>query len=255
MQDIGAIVKSFGIDGYVIVPGFMSAAICDAMESRVLELVEDHAANLSIGDALVVEEASLAGEPDPRLRLSKLFRVHRDETVFRQWSSSREVVDIVTALIGPNIDCFLSQFIFKYPGALGQPWHQDRFYFNFDRSPQIGVWIAVTEAHETNGPLWVLPGSHREAVHEAVADTRVDANPFYVEIVDHDMSGAKCVLMQAGDALFFHSHLMHKSTDNLSDDKRAAMVFHYAEAQTVDLNRQKFGRTAPNMDWVPVART
>ena len=33
---------------------------------------------------------------------------------------------------GPDLDCFLSQFIFKNPGASGQPWHQDSFYFPFE---------------------------------------------------------------------------------------------------------------------------
>jgi hypothetical protein len=32
-------------------------------------------------------------------------------------------VDPVAALITPDIDVFLSQFIFKTPGAWGQPWH------------------------------------------------------------------------------------------------------------------------------------
>ena len=38
----------------------------------------------------------------------------------------------------------------------------------------------------------------------------------------------------AGDALVFHSHLMHKSTDNASKGRRAAMVYHFADAATID---------------------
>ena len=108
--------------------------------------------------------------------------------------------------------------------------------------------------HESNGPLWVLPGSHKEPVHAVVKDNREHANPYYFEIVDHDMAEAVCVPMQPGDVLFFHSHLMHMSTDNLSSEKRAAMVFHYGEAGTVDHNIEKYGAAAPNQDWVPVAR-
>jgi hypothetical protein len=135
----------------------------------------------------------------------------------------------------PRIDCFLSQFIFKNPGAWGQPWHQDGFYFPFEPPrPIVGAWLAVTEATLDNGCLHVLPGSHHEPVHRHEADRRPGANYGYVEIVDHDMSGSEPVLMSPGDLLLFDSHLMHRSTDNDSTGIRAAMVYHFAATGTVD---------------------
>ena len=244
----------FDKQGYVLVKGLGSTDTCREMAARVEALTRSHSLGQSIGDAYVVEEKALKDSPDPVLRLSKLFRLHREEPVFYDWIRLPEVTQIAQQIIGGNIDCFLSQFIFKHPGAMGQPWHQDRYYFNFDRSNQVGIWLAITEAHADNGPLWILPGSHREPVHAVVKDARENANDFYVEIVDHDMSNAECVLMEPGDVLFFHSHLMHKSTDNLSQDRRAAMVFHFGESGTIDHNLELYGRTAPNIDWVPVLR-
>ncbi len=50
---------------------------------------------------------------------------------------------MLDAVVG--IDCFLSQFIFKNPGAWGQPWHQDSFYFPFEPArPIVALWLAVT---------------------------------------------------------------------------------------------------------------
>jgi len=63
------------------------------------------------------------------------------------------------------------------------------------------------------------------------------------------------VTMAPGDLLVFHSHLMHRSTDNVSEHKRAAMVFHYATAGTVDQSQERWGFTPPNIDWMPVRRT
>ena len=120
--------------------------------------------------------------------------------------------------------------------------------------PQVGVWLAVTEAHLDNGPLWVLPGSHTLEVARVRRDRREHANPAYVEIVGQDWTGATPVLMQPGDALVFHSHLMHKSTDNSSITTRAAMVYHYADAATVDRSMDRFGFVPPNVDWMPVLR-
>ena len=164
---------------------------------------------------LVLPEANLAGSGgNPEDLVSKIFRLHRDG-VFAAFAADPRVTDHVVDLVGPHLDCFLSQFIFKNPGAWGQPWHQDSYYFPFEPArPVVGVWLAVTEATLENGCLHVLPGSHREPVHEHVPDRRPDANLGYVEIVDHDMAAAEPVLMDPGDLLLFDSHLMHRSTDN-----------------------------------------
>jgi ectoine hydroxylase-related dioxygenase (phytanoyl-CoA dioxygenase family) len=91
-------------------------------------------------------------------------------------------------------------------------------------------------------------------VHAAVKDTRKHANYGYVEIIDHNMDAAVPVLMAQGDLLIFHSHLMHRSTDNASNDLRAAMVYHYATADTIDNSVAVYGRKPANQDWLPVLR-
>lgn len=241
--------------GFFILPGFAKPALLDAMRASVVELARRAAAGEGIAPAYVQEEGRLAHLDVPaEERLSKLFRVHREEAVFHDFACDQRTLEQVRPLLGPDLDCFLSQFIMKRPGAMGQPWHQDAWYFPFDRTPQVGVWLAVSEATLDNGPLWVLPGSHREPVHDVVADSRPRANFGYVEIVDHDTNGAVPVLMKPGDLLVFHSHLMHRSTDNESDSERAAMVYHYAHAGTVDGSEQKFGFVPPNLDWMPVCR-
>ena len=247
--------ESWERDGYFMLPGFAEPTLLAAMETRVVELVRLAAAGESIGDAYVMKEEKLAEiAVEPQDELAKLFRIHRDEKLFRDFISNEKLLDMMEPLLGEDMDCFLSQFIAKRPGALGQPWHQDSFYFPFDRGPQVGLWLAVSEARLDNGPLWVCPGSHLEPVHDVIRDTRPHAPLGYFEIVDHDTSGEVPVLMQAGDLLIFHSHLMHRSTDNLSDDSRLAMVYHLASAGTVDESQERWGFTPPNTDWMPVRR-
>jgi ectoine hydroxylase-related dioxygenase (phytanoyl-CoA dioxygenase family) len=87
-----------------------------------------------------------------------------------------------------------------------------------------------------------------------VGDRRPHASYGYVEIVDHDFAGEVPVLMQPGDLLVFHSHLMHRSTDNDSPTPRYAMVYHLAEGGTIDQSEERWGFTPPNTDWLPVRR-
>jgi phytanoyl-CoA hydroxylase len=99
-----------------------------------------------------------------------------------------------------------------------------------------------------------MPGSHKEPVHEHVPDRRPHAQYGYTEIVDHDMSKSMPVLMQPGDLLVFHSHLMHRSTDNMSGGSRAAMVWHYTKSGTIDQTREKFGHQNPSHDFMKIER-
>ncbi|HUO06458.1 MAG TPA: phytanoyl-CoA dioxygenase family protein [Candidatus Binataceae bacterium] len=240
--------------GFFIIRNFEDSEICSKMLARVIEISRLAAAGKSVPNVLVTPEMKpneLARNPEDRV--SKIFRLHRDP-LFKEFCERADLLDLVAGLIGPELDCFLSQFIFKNHGAMGQPWHQDSFYFPFSTDPQVGIWLAITRATLENGCLHVLPGSHREPVHAHCADQRPNANYGYLEILDHDMSAEIPVLMEPGDLLIFHSHLMHKSTDNVSDGVRAAMVWHYTPAGTIDHSQEKFGVPAIVNDFMPVRR-
>ena len=236
--------------GFARLNGFADADVGHRMLDDVVGLVRAAARGNSVNGALVMPEA----QPDfvgkePEDRISKVFKLHRRPT-FETFLRSPEVTAVLVASIGPDVDCFLSQFIFKNPGAWGQPWHQDSFYFHFDQPrPIVGLWLAVTQATLENGCLHVLPGSHAEPVHPHVPDARPGANYGYVEIVDHDMSTSTPVLMDPGDLLVFDSHLMHRSTDNEADAARAAMMFHFCPATTIEN-----GYVSPVNDRVPLLR-
>ena len=238
--------------GFFRIDGFAPTSTCEAMLERVTELVRDPDKATSVGAWILPESNKAKMElANPEDGVSKVFRVHGD-SVFAAFAHSAAVVDLVWSLIAPDIDVFLSQFIFKTAGAWGQPWHQDSLYFPFEPArPVVGVWLAVTEATLQNGCLHVLPGSHTEPVHPHVPDRRPGANYGYFEIIDHDMSASEPVLMSPGDLLVFDSHLMHRSTDNESSGMRAAMVYHYASAGTVDHSSEHW---ASSNVWVPVRR-
>ena len=144
--------RSWSERGFFRIPGFASAETCAAMHERVTNIVRDHALAETVG-ARVLPENNKAGMTlaNPEDGVSKIFMLHRDD-VFASFATSPNVTDIVAELIAPDIDVILSQFIFKTPGAWGQPWHQDSFYFPFEPArPVVGVWLAVTRATLENG--------------------------------------------------------------------------------------------------------
>ena len=246
--------KSWNESGYILIKNFVDDKFCDDMNHEVSKIIK----------SLVPEDGTFshayAGDghiairemkPSPNAKkiedeISKLFRIH-SKGIFNDFINNENLCNILEDILGPNIDCFLSQFIFKNPGAWGQPWHQDSSYFPFDREPQVAAWLATSEATLENGCLVVLPGSHKESLHEHLPDDREGSNYGYTEIKDHDFSLEEPILLNRGDLLLFHSFLMHKSYDNKSDSRRTAMVYHFAETGT------GYGEVdSPTNEWISI---
>ncbi len=251
MQTLSQKLRGNGAPGFALFPSFASEDVTRAMLDDVISLCRAAADGEPVDGALVMPEAQAGMQGKlPEERISKVFKLHR-RAPFQAFLSDPRVAELLTEAIGPNVDCFLSQFIFKNPGAWGQPWHQDSYYFPFTPArPVVALWLAITEATLENGCLHILPGSQTEPIHEHIPDQRPNANVGYVEIVDHNMEKSEPCLLQAGDLMLFDSHLMHRSTDNKSDGIRAAMVFHFATAGTDDQTRE----TSPVNDWMDFLR-
>lgn len=245
---------SWNNDGYILIPNFLNEEDCDAMDKEVLKIINNIIPEGSAFSHAYAGDGHIAireMKPSPNAKsiedeISKLFRIH-SKGVFNDFIHKKLLGDILEDILGPDVDCFLSQYIFKNPGAWGQPWHQDSSYFPFDREPQVGAWLATTEATLENGCLVILPGSHKESLHEHLPDEREGSNYGYTEIKDHDFSEEIPMTLSKGDLLLFHSFLMHKSYDNNSNFRRTAMVYHFAETGT------NFGDIdSPTNEWISI---
>jgi len=244
-------------DGFTVIRGFADPDTCRAQLAAAIALSR---AKADVGAAagpddvagvyVVPEGHPSASAANPEDFVAKLFKLHGRDP-FVTFVRDPRLLAVLTSLLGDDVDVFLSQFIFKAPEAYGQPWHQDSYYFPFSESHQIGVWLAVTRATLANGCLWVVPGSHREPIHTHVPDDRPNATQAYTRIIDHDTSGAVPMEMQPGDLLLFDSHLMHSSTDNTTEEVRAAYVVHYSRAGVVDHSPE----SVTVFDWAPVVRS
>ena len=240
--------------GYILIPNFVDEKFCDEMNKEVTNIIksiipeESAFSHAYAGDGhIAIREMKPTEDPKSiEDEISKLFRIH-SRGIFNEFINNQVLCDILEDILGPNVDCFLSQFIFKNPGAWGQPWHQDSSYFPFDREPQVGAWLATSEATLENGCLVILPGSHKEHLHEHLPDDREGSNYGYTEIKDQDFSKEVPMTLNTGDLLLFHSFLMHKSYDNNSQARRTAMVYHFAETGT------DFGPVdSPTNEWISV---
>ena len=251
-------------DGYFIRRNMLAASVGRGMEDELTALIRHDPPSAHPGEQAYFLEGGLLVQPEaktpvgarePEDFVAKVFNAHVIGTT-RDFAHSDAAAGIVADLIGPDIDVFQTQFILKNPGAWGQPWHQDSHYFNFDQQPQVGLWLAISEATLENGCLSVLPGSHKLPIQRHDPDDRPGANQGYTIVRELDESGAVPVLMAPGDLLVFHSFLLHRSVDNLGSTRRSAMVYHYGRAGTVNNAPPEIRAMQDRVtSWQPVRRS
>ena len=145
---------------------------------------------------------------------------------------SEKVIDTCQKLLGGGeIYHYHAKFVQKNAFTGGSfLWHQDYGYWyqNGNLFPDlVTIFIAVDKADQTNGCLQILPGSHKcgRIDHFPVAGQhQCDVDRVNHIMVRHPL---KHVEMDAGDAIIFHSNVIHTSAPNNSPNRRWALLFTY----------------------------
>jgi len=134
------------------------------------------------------------------------------------------------------------------PGALFPP-HQDMHYWpkslssTFDTRTAT-VSIAVNDADETRGCLWVLPGSHksRDLYPGCVtkkADSRQDGGGVIeLHLLEEDVPKRVFLPLSAGDATIHDEYLVHGSEGNQSKtESRDTLILAYRTREMISFER------------------
>ncbi len=146
--------KQWTEQGFFILRSAISAAEAKTIEEEVIARIRSDPPEAHPGEVIYNVGPDYAIFPEkrpspmarhPEDRVAKVFNCHVEGHA-RAVATSTAIVDRVEEILGPDLDCFQSQFIFKNPGVIGQPWHQDSYYFRFDTQPQVGVWLALSRA-------------------------------------------------------------------------------------------------------------
>jgi ectoine hydroxylase-related dioxygenase (phytanoyl-CoA dioxygenase family) len=236
-------------DGFVRVPGFLSTEQCAALLDAGTDLLHTDRS----GVVMRTEQNFPADLPIAQ-RISKLYRLH-DREPFRAVSIGPAMLDVIRLLIPGDIDVFLSQLVWKLPGASGQPWHQDASIFPFEpATPIVGTWIALTDADESTSCLRFARGSHHRPVLVHTFEDGHGTRGRYLQVRGEEVDHARSVVVTEGDLIVFDSQVLHMSTDNRSHESRIAFSLHYATAGTTDRTAEVFGQSPYNY-WLPAYRT
>src|SRR5579875_784756 len=147
---------------------------------------------------------------------------------FRSAFDSR-LLDIVEAILGPNIELFINgQCLYKEPvGGHPKNLHQDSAYFEHRYEGPVACLSYVVDTDLVNGALHVVPGSHRLGTLPHI-DT---FSHLGLDPQDWPWESALPIIGEAGDAIFFHVRTIHGSQENRSSRPRPVFIHRYRAAE------------------------
>lgn len=207
-------------DGYLIVKNFLISE-----EVKLLY-------GLATGDDTMKDHAFDLNDQSGKKTKLTLWFTPGDDT-FGLLTRTERMVKSTQALLGEGEVCHFHSKLMQKEPKVGGAWevHQDYGYwykngFIFPDA-MLSVMIALTMANKENGCLQVLKGSHKmgRIEHTFAGEQQGADQPF----VDEAMKTFDRVYveLEPGDALFFHSNLLHMSEANLSDKPRWSLISCY----------------------------
>lgn len=227
-------VDRFERDGFLFVPGFFGEHAVRRFREE-LDRVSAFCAEHYPDEAFMEPEAQA---------LRSLFRVQRFSEVFADVACDPRIVDFVRALL--DDDVYLHQTRVNYkPAFQGKEffWHSDfETWHAEDGMPAmraISASIVLTPNNEFNGPLMLLPGSHRHFV-SCVGET--PEGHYRRSLVRQEIGvpdarslrwlvdrsdGIRMPTGPAGSLLLFDCNTMHGSNSNISPFSRSNLFFVY----------------------------
>lgn len=130
-------------------------------------------------------------------------------------------------------------------GKFLYPWHTD-YSYNASSSNSIVFWVPLQDVDLVNGALHIIPGSHnfqsKVRLNEHAITAKMSSAYFSIENIEEALNEAgeiRCPLL-LGEAVVFHSRLIHKSGANRSNATRFALQSRWFDALSLDAVQGKF---------------
>ena len=145
-------------------------------------------------------------------------------------------VDMVTDLIGPNLRFHHGKVNSKLPGTATQvKFHQDFPFQPMSNDDIITCLLFLDDVTLENGPLEVVPGSHRGPLYPHWHGGRF-TGAVAEEVTAEVAPKAVPCTGKAGSVCLMHSSLLHGSAPNLSDGPRTLYITTYYAEDAVELS-------------------
>jgi len=221
-------------DGFIVVEDVLPAATVKALQTEVDRFVQD---SVSVTDHTVLydlEDGHTAESP----RVRRLKNPDKHSALFADLVANPTVVTILNQLWNNHGVRFDQSKLNLKSAGFGSPveWHQDWAFYPHTNDDLAAVGFMIDDITLENGPMMVVPGSHRGPVYDH------HANGYFcggVDIVTEqgDLTNAAPLTGKAGSITIHHVRALHGSEPNRSGDPRRFLLHQYCAADAWPLTK------------------
>ncbi|MFT5118667.1 MAG: ectoine hydroxylase [Kiritimatiellia bacterium] len=193
-------------------------------------------------DPTILQSGEVINEPNSN-DLRSIFRIHEHSPVFNRLVADKRLADVARYLLDDEVYIHQSRLNYK-PGFTGKAfyWHSDFETWHVEdgmpRMRALSMSITLTENFEYNGPLMLIPRSHKQYV---VCEGETPENHYLASLKkqEYGVPSDDClkslvtqgdivsVTGKPGSVIVFDCNTMHGSNGNITPFPRANVFFVY----------------------------
>ena len=213
-------------DGYIVVPDVLSADEVAELRRATDQMIDGARGVRENNDVYDLEPGHTPAMP----RVRRIKTPDKWHAAYAKMVRHPGIIAVLKDLWGPNIRYDLSKLNMKSAGY-GSPveWHQDWAFYPHTNDDLAAVGIMIDDIDMDNGPMMVLPGSHRGPVHDHHTGGKFCGaiDPVKTKL---DWKAAKPALGRAGSITVHHVRAVHGSAPNNSNRQRRFLLHQYRAA-------------------------
>jgi ectoine hydroxylase-related dioxygenase (phytanoyl-CoA dioxygenase family) len=214
----------YNTQGYLVIP---DAVPQDRLAAVIAETERMTAVASTITEPTTMLDLDPSHTPEnPRVRRIKSHHAHSD--FFHAFAAEPLIMDLLDPILPSGIRVHNTKINMKSAGhGESVEWHQDWAFYPHTNDDVLAIGIYLDDCAEENGPMMVLPGSHKGPVYDH------HCNGYFCGAMDPDacgldLSGAVPLMGPAGTLTIHHARLIHGSAYNRSQNPRRFLLQAYA---------------------------
>ena len=225
-------------NGFIIRDAFFNDSLVTVMKQEATNYLDIFETHKTIDD-----EDFLCEDSSNTLRLVR--NVHKTNECFSSVANHKNIKHLAEELTGNKVILLNTKLNFKNAFTGGKfDWHQDSIYFGKNYENTISFIIAVDDISHNNGPIMVIPQSHRHGIIEVPhRDQIVEADranypkertenipyslPNNILSKEAQIYGVKSLIGKSGTLFAMNCSTFHASNLNLSPFNRTSFLVRY----------------------------
>jgi ectoine hydroxylase-related dioxygenase (phytanoyl-CoA dioxygenase family) len=209
-------------DGYILAKDVVSPEQLSKLQDMTYQLIEDSRTVSESNNIFDLDEGHSKDSP----RLNRIKLPHKLDPYFWDILEQSKITSVIKSLLGENVQLQTSKLNTKPPGGGSSvEWHQDLAFYPLTNDSVLAVGLMLEDVTLDNGPLQVIPGSHKGPTLNHSNDQGLFCGAINPNDPDFKKDRIKTITGKAGDMSIHHGRILHGSAPNKSDRARLMLFY------------------------------